>query len=72
MLKSKLYNTSTKCVVGVWENKNPTKFLFKIAYPDGVVEYAVATLYDVRGVKDLNIKISLVRHKGMLKAVGLN
>ena len=70
MSKSKLYNTSTKCVVGPWTIKNPTKYLFKIAYPDGVVEYAVTTLSEV--TEDPNVKISIVRHKGMLKAVGLN
>ena len=70
MLKSKLYNTSTKCVVGVWENKNPTKFLFKISYPDGEIEYMVTTLSEV--TENPDVKISIVRHKGMLKAVGLN
>ena len=70
MLKSKLYNTLTKCVVGLWENKNPTKFLFKIAYPDGEVEYMVTTLSEV--TENPDVKISIVRHKGMLKAVGLN
>ena len=79
MLKSKLYNTSTKCVVGVWENKNPTKFLFKITFPNGEVEFMVndisTFILDYGRLNKRNnfqCKFHLVKNKKMLKTMGLN